>query len=315
LADRSDLILPLDYSGHGRSQASGALPDAIDSYLEGIRRAERDGLIAYARANLDQAIVSDDYSHISRRRDASLALKYTNTRPLSFLARRIFNLYRNGPDVRFLELGPGAGAACAAVSRLRPDAQIDTVSLTPLNPYLRLRWDDMYLHIAEPSLQVESLPRFYEPCCRPFVRHQYIGRFPDEICLRPNEYHFIYEDHGAILYNFDPFRRDEAAELGRASISSALSALRPDGTMLIMASDGSYGMEDAFESMTSDTDVVVTCERTRTYHSFPCIVARGESLLAARLRESAGGSLPSSGRVLRLEASELEDVIVEVCAL
>jgi hypothetical protein len=291
-------------------------PDRNDWYLQGIRRAEQDGLIDYARKNIGNEFVSDDYGHISHGDGAPLLLKYTNTRPLSSIARQILNLYRNDSDARFLELGPGAGVACATMNRLLPDVKIDTISLTPLNPYLRFRWDDVYDHITEitePFFAEKRLSGLYSSCSLPFVRSQYIGRFPIEIDLPKNNYHFIYENHGAIFYNFHPYVNDERMELARTSISSALSLLRRDGTMLIMASDGSYRMEDALESITADADVIVTCIRTTAYHSFPCIVAKKDSPLSTRLREDEKGLLSISERVLRLEPRTLEKVISKIC--
>jgi hypothetical protein len=288
-------------------------PDRSNWYQQGIRRAEQDGLIRYARKNIgNQFVVSDDYGHISREVGAPLLLKCTNTRPLSFIAGQILNLYRNNADVRFLELGPGAGVACATVNRLLPDAKIDTISLTPLNPYLRFRWDNMYDHITEP-ISHEKCLRFYDSCFPPFVRNQYIGKFPGEISLRKKNYHFIYENHGAIFYNLHPEANGEPMELARASISSALSLLRRDGTMLIMASDGSCRMEDVLESVTTSTDVIVTCKRTTAYHSFPCIVAKKQSPLSMRLREDEKGLLSKSQRVLRLDLQTLEKVISKIC--
>jgi hypothetical protein len=286
--------------------------DRSNDYLQGIQRAERDGLIIYARTDAATELISDDYSHIGSGGGAPVSLKYTNTRPLSFLARQILNLYESSAKFRFLELGPGAGVACASVNRFLPQAEIDTVSLTPLNPYLRFSCHDLYAHIAEPPLHVTSSSCLFEPCALPFVRHQYIGRFPNEIIPPNNDYHFIYENHGAILYNFDPHRRDGSTELGHASIVSALSLLRPDGTMLITASDGSCRMEELLESIMVETDVVVTCKRTTAYHSLPCIVAKGESPLSARLRRS--GLLPEPERILRLESNALDDVMLKVCA-
>jgi hypothetical protein len=290
-------------------------PDRSNWYLQGIRRAEQDGLIDYARKSIDnRSPVSDDYGHICHGDGAPLLLKYTNTRPLSFIARHVLNLYRTGPDVRFLELGPGAGVACATVNRLLPHAKIDTVSLTPINPFLRFLWDNMYDHIADRFARENYPLRFYSSCCRPFVRNQYIGTFPEEIHLQKDNYHFIYEDHGAIFYNFHPNGNAESMELARASISSALSLLRQDGTMLIMASDGGHGIEDALESITTGADVIVTCKRTAAYHSFPCIVARKESPLSIRLREDEEGLLSKSERVLRLDLQTLEKVISKICA-
>src|ERR1044072_5836221 len=175
-----------------------------NGYLERIRRAEHEGLIVYAGPEVDtRSAISDSYSHIAPGDGAPLSLKYTNTRPLSFLARQILGLYKDEPDIRFLELGPGAGVACAAVSRLLPAAEIDPVSLTPLNPSLRFRWDDVYGHIAETGLPKNSLSYFCEPCSVPFVRRQYMGRFRGGIRPRRNDHHFVYDDHGPVFYDFD----------------------------------------------------------------------------------------------------------------
>jgi hypothetical protein len=290
-------------------------PDRSNWYLQGIRRAEQDGLINYARENIDnRSLVPDDYGHICHGDGASLLLKYTNTRPLSFIARQILDLYRTELDVRFLELGPGAGVACATVNRLLPDAKIDTISLTPINPYLRFLWDNMYDHITVPFIREKGPLRFYSSCSRPFVRNQYIGKFPGELHLQKDNYHFIYEDHGPLFYNFHPHGNDESRELARASVSAALSLLREDGTMLIMASDGAHIIEDTLESITTGADVIVTCKRTTAYHSFPCIVARKESPLSIRLREDEKGLLSKSERVLRLDLQTLEKVISKICA-
>jgi len=289
-------------------------PDRSNWYQRGIRQAALDGLIDYAGKKINnQLVVSDGYSHICHGDGAPLLLKYTNTRPLSFIARQVLNLYKKDSDVRFLELGPGAGVACATVNRLLPDARIDTVSLTPLNPYLRFRWDDMYGHIADPFLHEKCLMRLYDSSPFPFVHNQYIGTFPREIGLKMENYHFIYENNGAIFHNFHSNGSDEPMELARASIYSALSLLRRDGTMLIMASDGSHRMEDALESIATDTDVIVTCKRTTAYHSFPCFVAKKESPFSRRLREDESGPLSRSERVLRLETHALENVISRIC--
>jgi hypothetical protein len=287
------------------------------NYLQGIRRAEQDGLIAYSHSLRDESVrrahLSDEYSHIGDGHGEPLSLKYTNTRPLSFVARQLLGLYRSDSDIRFLELGPGAGVACAAVNRLLPRAAIDTVSLTPLNPYLRFRRDDLYECIAESRAQQEGLSYFFDACSLPFVRYQYIGQFPSDVSLPKESYHFIYENYGAIFYNFHSNENDKPMEFARTSISSALSLLRRDGTMLIMASDGSYRIEDALESATIDTDVIVTCKKTTSCYIFPCIVAKEESPLSRRLRGDKSGLLSKSERVLRLDFQAWENIISKIC--
>lgn len=290
-------------------------PDRTGWYLQGIRRAEQDGLIDYARKRSDdQTVVADDYGHIRHGDAAPLSLKYTNTRPLSAIARYVLNLYRNHRDVRCLELGPGAGVACATMSRLLPDAKLDTVSLTPLNPYLRFRRDDVYRHVTEPLSPEEGLSGVYEPCTRPFVHRQYIGKFPGEVGLPAGSYHVIYEDYGPLFHGFLPGRNDSPA-LALAALASALSLLQPDGTMVIMASDGWYRMEEALESIATDTDTVILCNRSAGCQIFPCIVAREGSPLAMRLRAGGAGLLPTSGKVLRLEWPSMEDVIARAYGL
>jgi hypothetical protein len=290
--------------------------DRTSWYQQGIRRAEQDGLIHYARKNTGNQplVASDDYSHICDDDGTPRLLKYTNTRPLSFIARQILNLYRANADIRFLELGPGAGVACSTVKRLLPDAEIDTVSLTPLNPYLKFLRDDIYVHITEPISREKCLG-LYGSCCAPFVRTQYIGKFPQEISPKRQDYHFVYENYGAIFCNLNPDENGDPMELARTSIASALSLLRDDGTMLVMASDGSHRMEDALESTTTGTDVIVTCKRTAAYHSFPCIVTRNRSPLSMRLREDQSGMLSKSERILRLDSQTLERVISEICLI
>ncbi|MCC8939095.1 hypothetical protein H8A99_22110 [Bradyrhizobium sp. Arg68] len=290
-------------------------PDRRSWYEQGIRRAEQDGLIHYRRDNGGgECPISDDYSHIRHDGGAPL-LKYTNARPLSAIAGRILELYHDHADVRILELGPGAGVACATASRLLPRAIIDTVSLTPLNPYLRFRRDDVYDHITEQIADEQCLSRLYGSCRSPFVRDQYIGRFPREISLREQTYHFIYENHGAIFHNLLANEDGDPTEVARTSISSALSLLRRDGTMVIMASDGAHRIEDAIESCSAGTDIIVTCKRTAAYHSFPCVLAREGSPLWVRFREDEQGLLSASQRILRLDTHTLEAAILRICRL
>jgi hypothetical protein len=290
-------------------------PDRPGWYLDGVRRAEQDGLIAYTCEDADKLSASDHYRHIAHGEGAAVLLKYTNTRPLSLVARQLLGLYGDEPGARLLELGPGAGVACATMNRLLPRAKIDTVSLTPLNPYVRFNSDCVYDRIEEPFLDERLSLSFYAASGLPFVHNQYIGKFPDEIGLPNQNYHFIYENYGPLYYNFQPNENDEPMALARTAMAAARSLLRADGTMLIMASDGWYRMEDLLESAALDTDMIVICKRMTGWHPFPCIVARNGSPLARRLRMAANGLLAQSERVLRLEYHEFENVISRMCGL
>ena len=99
----------------------------------------------------------------------------------------------------------------------------------------------------------------------------------------------------------------------RTSIAAALPLLRSDGTMLVMATDGRHGIEDALESMTAGSDAIVTCKRTVACHSFPCIVARSRSPLSTRLRKDESGMLSNSKRILRLDSHILENLMAKTC--
>jgi len=288
-------------------------PDRSDWYLEGIRRAEQDGLIDYTCQDADRLIASDDYRHIADGDGSTVLLKHTNTRPLSFVARQLLGLYRDEPAARLLELGPGAGVACATMNRLLPGAKIDTVSLTPLNPYLIFCRDSVHDRIKQPSLHEKGLLDLYAARASPFLHNQYIGRFPTEVRLPKAGYHFIYDNYGAIFHNFHG-NTNAPIELAQASIAAALSLLRGDGTMLIMASDGFYRLEELLQSAGTDTDVIVICKRTTGWDPCPCIVAKKDSPLSTRLREDEGGLLSKSERVLRLEQQEFEKAISHICA-
>ena len=285
-------------------------------YLQGIRRAEQDGLIAYAcnvhNKSVRRTRLSDEYSHLFDGGGELLSLKYTNTRPLSFVARQHRLIFTE----RLRRAISGIGARrrrCVRRSHcLLPDADNRYRLVTPLNPYLRFRRNDFYECTAESCLQERDLFYFFDVCSAPFVCNQYIGHFPSDISLPKESYHFIYENYGAIFYNFHPKDNAEQTELARASISSALSLLRRNGTMLIMASDGSYKMEEALKSITIDTDVIVTCRKTTACYIFPCIVAREESPLSKRLRDDKSSG---AGKVLQLEFEAWQHVISEICCL
>jgi hypothetical protein len=283
------------------------------NYLHGIRQAEQDGLIAYACSVHDKSVrharLSDEYSHICDGDEEPLALKYTNTRPLSFAARQLLSLYTDDSNVRFLELGPGAGVACAAVNRLLPGAAIDTVSLTPLNPYLRFRRDDLYECITESCSQEEDLSYFFMHALFLSCEINTLDSFHQTSACRKRA---IILSTRTMARSYTTSSRMKMTS-SRASVSLALSLLQRDGTMLIMASDGSYRIEDALESATIDTDVLVTCKKTTSCHIFPCLVARRESPLSRRLREGRSGLLSKSERVLRLDFQAWESIFSNMC--
>jgi hypothetical protein len=199
------------------------------------------------------------------------------------------------------------------MNRLLPGAKIDSVSLTPLNPYLIFCRDSVHDRIKQPFLHEKNLLALFAVRASPFLHNQYIGRFPTEVRLPKAAYHFIYDNYGAIFHNFHE-NTNAPIELAQASIAAALSLLRGDGTMLIMASDGFYRLEELLQSAGTDTDVIVICKRTTGWDPCPCIVAKKDSPLSTRLREDESGLLSKSERVLRLEQQEFEKTISHICA-
>jgi len=100
-----------------------------EHYMEGIRRAEELGIV-----DDDEVKIHDHYGHVE------MGMSSENTRDLAEEAADLVRMYSDCDDFGFLELGQGVGRACGQVSRIvQPGSQINSVALTPTNPWYMCR--------------------------------------------------------------------------------------------------------------------------------------------------------------------------------
>jgi uncharacterized protein YuzB (UPF0349 family) len=198
-------------------------------YLAGIRKACREGLIQISGGYEPEPGVMPFSNHIDWKIGHTLypgVLSFTNTRPLYAAIPRILNYYRDS-DVRYLELGPGAGNALFEFSGIARQygvaAHICTVSYTPVNPFapLLLSGDELFqilsddpdMEIIESGaqgclwrIQTEAVFRYqnergqqiFGESPEAFIHSQYIGDFCEEGILNSQQFDIIYDMHGPL---------------------------------------------------------------------------------------------------------------------
>lgn len=276
-------------------------PPGADAYLAGIRRAEARGRILYAART--GAAAPDAYAHLSSTGGGGLG--YSNTRPLAAVARALLAHYRDRAGLRLLELGPGAGVACSTLARLRPRARLETASLTPIDPYQRFRRDDVYPLLHRRSLRPDAAGSgepLFAPCRRPIVRLQRIGPFSPASMAAAEPYHVIYENHGPLFYGF--VSGDGGAAL--AALELALTLLRADGAMLVMAADEDGAMVTALRARMPSGGLLVASACGGPYQQRPWLLAGAVSPIAERLRAARDSRPGWEGAVLRLPGTRFE---------
>ncbi len=200
-------------------------------YLDGIKRARDSGHIVYSGSNLLGP--RDDYAHLKDKPskygyDGELIAQ--NTRHLSHYARQILeHVLRDG--FRFIEFGPGAGIACSDASKIAENAgksiEIYTVSLTPINPFCRLKYSQTELAtmgIDKESISIGELELtgVVDMLDHPYIQRQYIGRFPEDIQPPHGHYDMAYDNLGAIYYT-----------MPGDSLLHAFRSLKKDGIMIL----------------------------------------------------------------------------------
>jgi hypothetical protein len=105
-------------------------------YIDGIRQAHENGLIESVRAS-EYLGPRDKFAHFPKH-GTDYFFNGANTRRLMPTARSVLRSLSKIDDLHFLELGAGSGFATNQVRDALPDARIETVSQTPINPLLRL---------------------------------------------------------------------------------------------------------------------------------------------------------------------------------
>lgn len=175
-----------------------------------------------------QAPGQELYAHFVQRYAPALTLKPTNTRPLCGYAETIITqLPMDRP--RILELGPGAGAGAAQIRRLQPRCTLETVSLTPIDPFHPMNSDG-----AAPS---ET----------PSIDRQHVGEVNTVLPGIESRFDVIYDNFGPVFWQLIEATRAGDREEAERFIQSVLGLLARDGVLCVGASEGCLWLEGILE--------------------------------------------------------------------
>ncbi len=205
-------------------------PFSIESYLEGIRRAHREGLITFGAYGVVSPDVMEHSNHIPWEVDGvpyDGVLSMANTRSLYDVIKTVLVLFKDTPPVDYLEIGPGAGNACyetyALAKSQAMDVRISAASLTPINPYMPLLLSGNQLrnvltnspkfeisradspeplwHIPTKEafrLQTDNKIKIFGKLSEPYIHHQYIGSYPGQMPLGDRIFDIVYDMYGPL---------------------------------------------------------------------------------------------------------------------
>jgi hypothetical protein len=216
---------------HLKKQHDGKLHRMMntDIYLEDVRQACLEGLIQVSAFYEPEPGVMPFSNHIDWKIGDTLypgVISFTNTRPLYAAIPRILSYYRDS-DIRYLELGPGAGNALFEFSltarKYGVAAHICTASYTPVNPFapLMLSGDQLFAMLSDnPEMEIiekgaqgclwriptEEVFRFQNETDQPvfgesreaFIHRQCIGDFCTEGLVGSEPFDIIYDMHGPL---------------------------------------------------------------------------------------------------------------------
>lgn len=173
--------------------------------LDGINRADEEGLITWGAKGPEMLGPPDYHSHLIEKGGG---LTETNTRPLSppagMLIKRLL-LDSLGKEVNILEIGPGAGNAVIDMREIANQSdgkvKIDIVNLTPINPYDADRGTPEGITMASKAQVMQVLSE------KPFIDHQYIGAFPEDFQNgeMDKKYSLIYANRSIFNSDEPPF--------------------------------------------------------------------------------------------------------------
>ena len=175
---------------------------------------------------------SDAFAHYSTDRFSSHGLKSTNSRRLDEISGELAKSFPG--KFTYLELGAGAGVAAATMAEKFP-AEVHTIGLTPINPFLKFpsrelrfginsslsedfleviksmtfRSDELITcirrRVLPPQLLLELQKEygnfFFVESPEPFIKKQFIGHFPEEIPLQSRSYDFVFDECGPCMYS------------------------------------------------------------------------------------------------------------------
>jgi hypothetical protein len=274
-------------------------------YLEGVHQACQKGLIQVSASYEPEPGVMPFSNHIDWKiGDTSYpgVISFTNTRPLYAAIPRILSYYRN-TDVRYLELGPGAGNALFEFSRIAHQygvsVHICTASYTPVNPFapLMLSGDQLFAMLSDnPDMEIiqkgeqgclwriptEAVFRFQNEMNQPvfggsretFVHQQYVGDFCKGGLIESEPFDIIYDMHGPLhRRQIEPITHAYAHLSDQGTMFFVFNAKYPPGhTMLEGARRGTTPLFRKSDAVVVDTS------------AHCALVARNNSPLARRFQ-------------------------------
>ncbi len=279
---------------------------SLASYMEGIHRAHAEGRMTYADHYVPESGAMQYSNHISWEVNGVYyegGLSFTNTRSLFNGIRLVMDGYR-GKSIHFFELGPGAGNACYEFHRLAKtmhiDVEIHTASYTPVNPYMPLlcAGDELLAHLSSNRhlkileqnaqgcswylldadlfrMSDEKISQIFRQLDTPYIHHQYIGRYPEDMVLPSFEFDLIYD-------MFGPLHRKDVG-----SIVDAYSRLSEQGVLFFMFHERYRPGQIMFEGARKRSTPLFDPGDTVVVDTGNCaaLAARENSPLARRFRK------------------------------
>ncbi len=205
-------------------------------YLEGVERAENDGLIIRGKGHYD------GFSHIDG------ALSPSNTRRLP---PQVFALLAHvSSNAKVLDVGAGSGSAAWELHNERPDLGIHTLGLSPINPYLGFSGSnagvsDRTKRVARPfsgelfgtdapyadllgDQPSEGTGFSFERVAKPFIERQYVMSLMNMIF--DTRYAILYEQFGPVFHTY--------ADQVRAKLHKLLDATDEESAIVLTGLTG-----------------------------------------------------------------------------
>ena len=205
----------------------------------GIGKSIALGLIAFV-GDPDAAGQADFFSHHGLRAAGEPALRPCNSRGLCAEALPYLqNLAPRQSQPRVLELGPGAGVAAAEIRQHLPHCRLETISLTPIDPYLWLR--------PEPGGHSRT----------PFIDRQFVGDIDPALAALTGSFDFIYDCFGPVFWQLTEVVRRNSRAAAEGLLQAILNRLAPAGVLFVAASEGAHLLEQLLDRLADATDGVV----------------------------------------------------------
>lgn len=206
---------------------------------DGIGKSIALGLISFV-GDPDAAGPADFFSHHGQRAAGEPALRPCNSRSLCAEALPYLqNLAPRRSQPRVLELGPGAGVAAAEIRHDLPHCRLETISLTPIDPYLWLR--------PEPG----------GPGRTPFIDRQFVGDIDPALAALTGSFDFIYDCFGPVFWHLTEAVRQDSRAPAEGLLQAILNRLAPGGVLFVAASEGTHLLEQLLDRLADATDGVV----------------------------------------------------------